>query len=68
LLAGGEGDVGEKGEGTEYYLFVPRIGSGAACGGGAMERGGGGGSVSPATALRRPWAEVAGLGRSVGVR
>ena len=27
---------------------MPRIGSGAARGGGAMERGGGGGSVSPA--------------------
>ena len=53
LLAGGEGDVGEKGEGTECYLLVPRIGSGAACGGGAMERGGGGGSVSPAVARRR---------------
>ena len=53
LLAGGGGDVGEKGEGTECYLLVPRIGSGAACGGGALERGGGGGSVSPAVARRR---------------
>ena len=53
LLAGGEGDVGEKGEGTECYLLVPRIGSGAACGGGAMERDGDGCSVSPAAARRR---------------
>ena len=68
FLAGGEGDVGEKGEGTECYLLVPRIGSGAACGGGAMERGGGGGSVSPAMVLQRPWAEVARLGSSVGAR
>ena len=44
--------MGEKGEGTECYLLVPRIGSGAACGDGAMERGGGGGSVSAAVARR----------------
>ena len=68
LLAGSEGDVAEKGEGTECYLLVPRIGSGAACGGGAMERAGGGGSMSPAMVLRRPWAEVARLGSSVGAR
>ena len=53
MLSSGEGDVGEKGEGNECYLLVPRIGSGAACGVGAMERGGGGGSVSTAAARRR---------------
>ena len=62
LLAGGGGDVGEKGEGTECYLLVPQIGFGAACGGGAMERGGRGGSVSPAVARRRGLAGAAGCG------
>src|SRR6185312_9118756 len=69
LLAGGEGDVGEKGEGTECYLLVPRIGSGAACGGGGMERGGRGGSMSPAAARRRGLAGAAvcgGFGRRWG--
>ena len=30
LLAGGEGDVGEKGEGVEAHRWVPGIGVGAA--------------------------------------
>ena len=56
------GRWGEKGEGTECYLLVPRIGFGAACGGGAIERGGRGGSVSPAAARRRGLAGAAGCG------
>ena len=62
MLAGSEGDVGEKGEGTECYLLVPRIGFGAACGGDAMERGGRGGSVLPAVAHRRGLTGAAGCG------
>jgi len=68
LLAGGKGDVGEKVEGTEPHLWVSLVRGEKVRGGGSTDAGGQGRNCSGAAALRRPWAEVAGLGSSVGAR
>ena len=68
LLAGGKGDVGEKVEGTEPHLWVSLVRGEKVRGGGSTDAGGQGRNCSGAAALRRPWAEVAGLGSSFGAR
>ena len=65
---GGEGKVGEKGEGTRAHLPVVSVGAEVACGGLSA---GGGGRRRPCTAaaaLRRGGGGLAGLGSSVGAR
>ena len=63
---GGEGEVGEKGEGARAHLPVVSVGAEVACGGLSAGAGGRRRNCVAAAAFRRPWAGVAGLGRISG--
>jgi len=66
-LAGGEGKVGENGEGLECYLWVAVARRERVVGGGSAERGGRRRFWSGAVALWRRWVRVAGPGSFLGM-
>ena len=65
---GGEGEVGEKGEGARAHLPVVSVGAEVACGGLSAGAGGWRRPCAAAAALRRGGGGLAGLGSSVGAR
>ena len=65
---GGEGKVGEKGEGARAHLPVVSVGVEVACGGLSAGAGGRRRPCAAAVALRRGEGGLAGLGSSVGAR
>ena len=65
---GGEGKVGEKGEGARAHLPVVSVGAEVACGGLSAGAGGRRRPCAAAVALQRGEGGLAGLGSSVGAR